>query len=144
VRHLSMMTAPSFEWITVLSILDTPNDRQDWTRLARLSNLGALHVQNWKVSTGAIDDVVIKEWARAAREEGAFSALKVIMMRNQGRITMGIFDDFVYFPSLRILHLACPILGARQAKIRTRDTRWIWMSELVSCGCAFLHILTNF
>jgi hypothetical protein len=126
VPHLSAIAAPSLEWMTVLSIYDTPLERRDWTRLAGLANLGALHVENWNVRTGAVDDVVIREWARAAREDGAFSQLRLVLLRNQAAITMGVLDDFAYFPALRVLHLASSILGEKQARDRVRDKRWIW------------------
>jgi hypothetical protein len=125
--HLSAIVAPSFEWLTALSIYDTPLERRDWSRLSGLANLGVLHVENWKANFGALDDVIIREWALAAREDGAFSRLKLVLLRNQSTISLGVLDDFVYFPALRVLHLAGPILGVNQAKAKIIDKIWLWL-----------------
>jgi hypothetical protein len=123
--HLSVITAPSMEWLTILSIFDTPLERRDWVRLAEMTNLSLLHVENWRVKTGALDDVVLREWARAAREDGAFSELRMILLRNQPLITVEVFDDLEYMPALRIIHVASPIMTGLQVWARVEGKGWL-------------------
>jgi hypothetical protein len=138
--HLSTIAAPSFEWVTALSIYDTPIERRDWSRLATLANLGVLHVENWQVSCGAVDDVIIREWARAARDDEAFSQLKLVLLRNQSAISLGVLDDFAYFPALRALHLAGPTLDAKKAKAKITGKRWLWFDQWVACCSSTLQL----
>jgi hypothetical protein len=141
IPHLTAIVSPSFEWITCLTICDTPNYRQGWGQLAQLGNLVMLRIENWKLNFGTIDDVVVREWGRAAREGRAFSQLRMVMLRNHTAITFGALDDFAYFPRLRILHLACQTLDAKQANAKVKDKRWRWGHWSVSRGS--IWVTTN-
>lgn len=127
--HLRNITTLNLEWITILSIFDTPLSRHEWIQLSSLTNLGTLYVQTSIVESGRLDDVVVKAWSNAAREIGAFPALKFVLLRNQGGITLGTLEYFAYFPALKVVHATGPTLRTRDAEEAARDSNWLWMSQ---------------
>jgi hypothetical protein len=128
-HHLRNMTTPNLEWITILTIFDTPLSRHEWIQLSSLTNLGALYVQNSVVEFGRLDDVVIKAWSNAARETGIFPVLKFVLLRNQSGITLGTLEYFAYFPAIKVVHATGPTLRARDGEEAVRDSGWLWMSQ---------------
>jgi hypothetical protein len=130
--NLPHITAPNLEWITVLTLFDLPMSRHDWAKLCGLRNMGSLYVQNsGHPISGCLDDLVIRSWAEAARTEGAFPMLQLVMLVNQYQMTFGVLKDLSSFPRLRALQLSGPLLIAeKNAKSdMLAGTRWKSLEE---------------
>ena len=133
VPALRKITTPNLEWLTILSILDTPLRRNEWIQLSSLTNLGTLYIHNTThESAGGLDDVVIKSWSNSATESGAFPVMKFLMLQNQDGITLGTLEYFSKFPALKVVHLTGRTLRARDGEEAARCSRWSWMSQYVT------------
>ncbi|MCJ1391958.1 hypothetical protein MMC18_004825 [Xylographa bjoerkii] len=102
-KHLQ---SKSSQWITFLTLSHITCSYSDLINLSKFSNLGALtigHGVEISASTyKGIDDSVIRAWARAAAEAGAFSALQVFACRMQLLLTRQTFDRLTEFPALAL------------------------------------------
>ena len=122
--YIKQITAPAFEWVNLMTIMYTMLTRQDWIALAKIKNLGALFIQNAYMQSSCIDDTVIKAWSNAAKETGAFSVLKVMILQNQSRITMDILEYLSHLPALKILLLNTPRCRADRIQEILPGSRW--------------------
>jgi hypothetical protein len=127
--HIEQISAPNFEWINLLTLVDANLQRSEWIQLSKLPNLGALYIQNSFTQTGSPDDVVVRAWSRAARSTGAWSVLKVLLLCNQSQITLGTLEDLEYMPSLRILHMTGPTIKSYGVQHLIEGSTWIWMNQ---------------
>ena len=110
-KHLRSET---FQWITFLSLSHVTCSYSDLINLSKFPNLGALTIGHGVEVSGStykgIDDSVIRAWARAVAESGAFSALQVFACRKQLLITRQTFDRLTDFPALALFLVeACSI-----------------------------------
>jgi len=96
-----------------------------------LNNIGGLFVQNSFITSGFLDEVVLKAWGNAAQAEGAFSRLKVVLLRNQPSLSMGILDYLQHCPEMRVLHLTGPLLRNQEVQHVLDRSRWLYMSKWV-------------
>ena len=99
VKHI---TSTSFHWITHLTLANNYFSRRDLIELSKLVNLGTLTIEG--CSNDLCDDGVIRAWARAATEAGAFSMLRVLACSFQC-LTQNIFTHLSQLPVLSILLL---------------------------------------
>ena len=99
VKHI---TSTSFHWITHLTLANNYFSRRDLIELSKLVNLGTLTIEG--CSNDLCDDGVIRAWARAATEAGAFSMLRVLACSFQC-LTKNIFTHLSQLPVLSILLL---------------------------------------
>ncbi|MCJ1398760.1 hypothetical protein MMC11_001961 [Xylographa trunciseda] len=102
-KHLQ---SESFQWITFLTLSHITCSYTDLINLSKLHNLGALAIGHGvEISSSTykgIDDSIIRAWARAAAESGAFSALQVFTCRMQVQITSQTFNQLTEFPALAL------------------------------------------
>jgi hypothetical protein len=117
------------EWLTTLSLFDVNLSRHDWSRLSNLHSLVCLYIHNSRPKTGSIDNVVVKGWAIAARDDGAFPVLQLMVLVNQDQLSLGILEYLVEFPSLRALHLTGPHLSDKFIEDAIAHTRWKYLRE---------------
>ncbi|MCJ1384477.1 hypothetical protein MMC17_007594 [Xylographa soralifera] len=113
-KHLH---SQSFQWITFLTLSHVTCSYSDLMNLSKFSNLGALTIGHGvEVSNSTskgIDDRVIRAWARASAESGAFSALQVLACRMQLLITRQTFDRLTEFPTLALFLVEGCSIGPR-------------------------------
>src|SRR5205809_114074 len=83
--YVKPIVSEPFHWITHLSISNVTFSRSELVNLSKLVNIGALDIlssprfpQN---TLGTMEDGIVRAWSRAATEEGAFSKLRVLMLR---------------------------------------------------------------
>ena len=91
--YVQPITAPSFEWITFLTLTDITCSRSELINMSQLTNLGALTVgPGLQAPDDGVDDSILRCWARASAESKAFSKLKVLACRSQGQLTTRTFE----------------------------------------------------
>jgi hypothetical protein len=127
--NMDNILSPRMDWINVLCMFDTALQRPEWIKLASLKNLGALYVQNSSISYGQVDDTVVKRWSGEAAENNAFPSLKLILLRNQSQLTLGILEYLSHLPALRVLHITGPTFKCWHAEQASASSAWTWMSE---------------
>ncbi|MCJ1436475.1 hypothetical protein MMC27_005854 [Xylographa pallens] len=113
-KHLH---SEKIQWITFLTLSHVTCSYSDLINLSKFSNLGALTIGHGVEVSGStykgIDDSVIRAWARAAAESGAFSALQVFACRMQLLITCQTFDRLTEFPALALFMVEACSIGPR-------------------------------
>jgi hypothetical protein len=129
ISNLQFVTAPNLEWMTVLSLFDMSMTRYEWQKLCSLKSLGCLYIHNSGPTMGSLDSIVMKHWAMAARDEGAFPRLELLLLVNQDKMTLGILEYLVEFAALRALHMTGPLLHDEFVKEALADTRWKFYDE---------------
>ncbi|KAK7546750.1 hypothetical protein IWX49DRAFT_422313 [Phyllosticta citricarpa] len=107
-------TAPNFEWIVHLALEDFAVSESEWDRIKNVTNLASLLVYNKSRELrghqkepryfAEIDDRVIKAWSFAAREEGAFSKLRVLHIHDSKFLTNDSLLFLASFPALKFCH----------------------------------------
>lgn len=110
--YLKPLVSSSFRWIVHLTISNLDFSRAEIAGLSRLVNLGALTIGNSPTGT-FLDDGIIRAWARAATEVGAFSMLRVLLLKTQKEITPQSFAYLNQFPSLALFNTENCNLGPR-------------------------------
>ena len=113
-KHLH---SPIFQWITFLTLSHVTCSYSDLINLSKFRNLGALTIGHGVEVSGStykgIDDSVIRAWARAAVESGAFSTLQVFACRMQLLLTRQSFDRLTEFPALTLFLVEGCSIGPR-------------------------------
>ena len=110
--YVKPLSSPSFHWIVHLSILDVTYSRAELFSLSKLVNIGALSIGSSR-SGSSIEDRIIRAWARAATETGAFSMLRVLILKAQKDITPQSFVYLNQFPSLTLFNTEDCNLGPK-------------------------------
>ena len=91
--YVRPITAPSFKWITFLTLNDVTCSRSELINISQLTNLGVLTIGSLvRTPDGGIDDSILRCWARESTERKTFSKLKVLACRRQGRLTTRTFE----------------------------------------------------
>lgn len=111
---VKQITAPKFEWITHLTLQDPDLSKPDWAKLAKIRNLGVLLVLG--PNTATLDDRVVKGWSAAAKEEHAFSRLRLVLLINQPSITARSLLHLRKLPALTLCNLTGCDVDVKQAK----------------------------
>lgn len=100
---INQIVAPSFDWVTFLTLNDVHLSRTDLIQVSRLTNLGVLMVGRIHGEDLDLDDNIVRAWSRAASEAGAFARLRILVCRTQHLITGQVFTHFEHFPQLALL-----------------------------------------
>ncbi|KAF2667190.1 hypothetical protein BT63DRAFT_427589 [Microthyrium microscopicum] len=129
---LEVIQAPKFEWINLVTLASPVLLREQWMSISKLSNLGGLYVYG-PVEMYTLDDTVVRAWFNAARDSGAFSALKILLLQSQDRLTLGTLEYFQAFPALRVVLLTGARLNTKGIEDIIQDTRWTWMNKSSLC-----------
>ena len=133
------ITSTSIQWITFLTI-SGPTDhlRSGLVNLTKLVHLGALDIHNQSATTStnpAVTDTLVRAWRRAAIDDGAFSRLRVLMLRNHDGITAQTLHYISDFPMLAILNCSdCSIRRGDKHQPNKSGEYWILLlkhSELL-------------
>ena len=110
---LKPINSASFQWITFLTITTVKLSRLDLLQLPKLSNLGALSIGSggaigWILGPNSdaewnhFDIEIVRAWAYHCTEAGAFSQLRVLVLRSVNTVNAGIFQYLNSFPLLSI------------------------------------------
>ena len=92
--------------------------------MSKLTNLGALTIgRGVKAPEVGLDDSIVRAWARAATEVGAFSMLRVLACRSQQVITAQSLSYLVGIPSLFLFAVEACSIGP-QDKVRAYALGW--------------------
>lgn len=117
--YVKPLLSPSFDWIVHLSLSNVASSLFNWASsraeiasLSRLVNLGAMTIDGSPTGT-SLDDGIIRAWARAATESGAFSMLRVLILKAQKEITSQSFAYLSQFPSLALVNTENCLLDVR-------------------------------
>lgn len=100
---INQIVPPSFDWLTSLTLGDIQCSRTDLIQLSRLTNLGMLMLGRLNGRDPLLEDSVVRAWARAASEAGAFARLRILVCRSPHLLTGQIFTYLRHFPSLGLL-----------------------------------------
>lgn len=112
--YVTPLTSSSFQWLTFLTLTNITCLRNDLIGLSRMSNLGALTIGKGVLTPDVgLEDSVIKAWGHAASEAGAFSMLRVLILRQQKHVTSRIFSYLDSFPCLALLSLEDCSIGIK-------------------------------
>lgn len=99
--HLVKVAALSDCWLTNLTLSNCEIPVQALVSVAELHNLQNIHVHRTQDSVqGTFSDHVVKAWARAAKEDDAFTSLETIFVNGQKGITAGSLYHLSSFPKL--------------------------------------------
>lgn len=110
--YVKPLLSTSFHWIVHLTISNFAFSRAEIAGLSRLVNLGALTIGDSPTDT-FLNDGVVRAWARAATELGAFSMLRVLILKAQKEITPQSFAYLNQFPSLAFFNTENCMFGPR-------------------------------
>ena len=139
--YIKPATAPSFEWITLLTLNDVTCSRTELVNISKLSNLGALTIgQNVKTADGGLDDSLLRAWARAAAESSSFTMLRVLACRKQRGMTNVLFQHISHFPVLSIFVVEGCGIGVREKPV-VKSLGWRYKTGqaltnfLIAGGC---------
>lgn len=112
-EYMQSITAPDFEWITLLSLTDVALSRTHLLQLSCIRNLGALMVYNSNNESfrsthrdSKVDENVTRAWSRHATESGAFSKLRVLMLECCYEATARSLTYMKSFPMLELCAIA--------------------------------------
>ena len=116
--YMKPVTAPSFEWITYLTLNNVTCSRLELVNISKLTNLGALTICGGvNTPDGGLDDSLLRTWARAASELSAFSMLRVLACRRQMEISDVLFQHISLFPVLSIFVVEACKIGPREKPV---------------------------
>jgi len=122
VEAFKFMTAPDFQWMTILCLQNVTISRPQLDELSRIHNLGALAICNNNrralhstVDDSNFDDSVIRAWSRHAEESGAFPKLQVLALENCHKI-MNVRVSLEYLRALPALELCA--FGSRKTAFK--------------------------
>lgn len=104
--HVNQISSPSFEWITIMTLNEIALTLQDCIYLTKLPNLGALYLDNWLGAKENLTEVMVRAWSRAARENGAFKVLKLLVLWTPRELKPEMWRNLGHLPALRVLSLA--------------------------------------
>lgn len=100
---IRQVVPPSSEWLTSLTLGDIKCSRTHLMQLSRLTNLGVLTLGRQNGPDPVLEDSVVRAWARAASEAGAFARLRILVCRSPHLLTFQIFTYLRDFPTLGLL-----------------------------------------
>ncbi|KAK8217880.1 hypothetical protein IWZ01DRAFT_130997 [Phyllosticta capitalensis] len=120
------VTAPNFEWMVHLILEDAAPNRADWCNIKQVSNLASLQIYktsrpmsvHWPYEA-SLDDRVVKSWATASQEEGAFSKLSSICFKDCQLITSRALQFLAGLPALQLCHFV-------NCAVDCKDARQYW------------------
>ncbi|KAI9723668.1 MAG: hypothetical protein M1812_000968 [Candelaria pacifica] len=104
-QYMKTVTSQEIDWITYLSISNVAFTRTELIKLSKLVNLGALDILGSTGlcrATSSVEDSVVRAWSTVAAEGGAFSKLRVLILRNHRDITPRSLEYLNCFPSLTL------------------------------------------
>lgn len=122
---VKQITAPSFEWITHLTLQDPDLSKSDWAKVAKIRNLGVLNVLG---PSGCLDDRVVRGWSEAATENHAFPRLRVVFLICVPWITTRSLRYLSMLPGLKL----CNLTGCAVEFSQGRAFGWKTCEESVS------------
>jgi hypothetical protein len=119
--YVTPIVSESFHWITHLSISNVMFSRTELVNLSKLVNIGALDIlaspRYPQTSLDTMEDGIVRAWSRAATEEGAFSKLRVLMLRYHTEVTPRSLEYINCFPSLMLYNVTgCSITTKSEGK----------------------------
>lgn len=124
------LISKDFDFITSLSI-NVSYPIADLVQLARISNLGILEIIHPRYSEGAaeispsgVGDLLIRAWSREAKENGAFSVLRILRLWNHTELTGKSLRYFQSFPSLAVLDVNWGIPSGVNVVHEAEDLGW--------------------
>jgi hypothetical protein len=102
--YIDRMNSRNLDWLVCVTINEPRFPRQDVVNIANLRNVVVLDIGAKVRGSGSNDalvsDSVIRAWARAAHEDGAFPKLQALLIRNQPEVTHQALTYLHMFPSL--------------------------------------------
>jgi len=103
-----MQRLDSAKYVTSLTICDLDLARADVMSISTLKNLVTLEICGLpaRASGRLVDDQVLRNWGRHARETGSFPRLRVLMLGNQEAVTRDSLSHLAPFPALSIFALS--------------------------------------
>lgn len=121
--YTAALTSKSFDFLASLSIT-VPFTVSDLVRLSKVTNLGILEVVYTEgPSQTGISDRLIRTWAQAATEEGAFSVLRVLKLWNHNEVTSNSLKYLNSFPALAVYDVrGCGFVS--EGKILAQKLGW--------------------
>ena len=137
--YTSPLTSKSFDFITSLSIT-TKFPVPDLFKLSTIPNLGILEIINGKErSAYGVGDRLIRAWHLAAMDNGAFSVLRILKLRNHEELTSQSLIYLNSFPALAIYGVGgCGFSLSSKIDARRfgwRPTREIDLLRLLETTC---------
>ncbi|OJD34665.1 cbs domain-containing protein [Diplodia corticola] len=111
---VKQITAPSFEWVTHLTLQDPRLSKHDWAQIPNIRNLGALTVLG--ASSDSLDDRVVRGWSEAAKDGHVFLKLRVVFFIGQPYITARSLASLRKFPALTLCNLTSCDVDLDQAE----------------------------
>lgn len=118
VDYLAGITSTSFSWMTDLSLFDTSCSAMDLKQLPTLVNLQNLGIYHTKGHKGiVVDDRLLQHWALRARDQGAFPALRIMVLWKAPGVTSGSIQYLNHFPSLESLVLHATSIYRKHATL---------------------------
>lgn len=116
-------------WVTNLKVTGGGVQVQEWAYVIKLRNLRNVHVIRTEGSgRSTFSDRIVKAWALAAKEEGAFPNLQMIFVNGVENITVGSLYHLTSFAKLNTFCVQdCSIASVQS----TFDTAMVlgWVSE---------------
>jgi hypothetical protein len=101
--YIKRMNSPNFDWLVCVTITEARFTRQDVINVSNIRNVVVLDIGaliRGTSDSNLVNDSVIRSWARAAQEDGAFSKLQVLLIRDQRDVTHQALTYLHMFPSL--------------------------------------------
>lgn len=129
--YVEPLTSKTFDFVSSLSIT-VGFPIADLVRLSKMTNLGVLEIVNPYGSPtydpyvrpfSAIEDRVVRAWARAAADDGAFPILRILKLWNHPKLTGQSLEYLNCFPSLAVYDVSGCGFGLG-SKIEARKYGW--------------------
>ncbi|KAI9715795.1 MAG: hypothetical protein M1828_000700 [Chrysothrix sp. TS-e1954] len=125
-NYRTSLCCDNFQWLTCLTIANVMFGRGELINLSNLHNLVALDVQrsdNVHIEDPIVDDAVVRNWARRAKETDGFPKLYCLILRNQPQVTAQSLQFLNDFPSLALYGVIGCAVGDRHEE-RANSVGW--------------------
>lgn len=101
--YINPLVSPSFQWLTFLTLSNIICSRADLIAIAKLDNIGALTIgKGVQAPDFGLDDGIVRAWAAAATDAGAFRTLRVLACSHQYLVTPTVFEHLTRLPALNL------------------------------------------
>jgi hypothetical protein len=114
--YINHLVSPSFQWLTFLTLSNIICSRADLIAVSKLDNIGALTIgKGVQAPNFGLDDGIVRAWAAAATDAGAFRTLRVLACSHQYSITPTVFDHLARLPALNLFLVeACKLIPSSE------------------------------
>ena len=103
--YIRPVASVSLQWMTFLTLSVISCSRLELINISKLHNVGVLTIDfGVRVTDGTFDESIVRAWARAATEAGAFSMLRVLACRSQLSVlsSLNLSSHLQQFPLLSL------------------------------------------